>query len=86
MNNNNTVSDVCKRTVRYCRNNTTLVKHWRFNHNTEYDEVMQRQSEEEERDRHYPGTERESGALATFITDCDFIKLLYKVSISYWCW
>lgn len=34
---------------RYCGNTTDLVKHMRFNHNTEYEEVMQQQSEDEEK-------------------------------------
>lgn len=64
--------------MRYCGSITNLVKHLRFNHNTEYDEVIQRRTEEEEKkgalrarhtslsfgcDRHYSDTERECLAI-----------------------
>lgn len=48
-NSNNAVFDVCGRADRYSGNTTDLVKHMRFNHNTEYEEVMQQQSEDEEK-------------------------------------
>lgn len=49
INSNDAVCDTCNKTVRYCGNTTNLIKHLHINHKTEYDNVMTRRSEEEER-------------------------------------
>lgn len=49
INSNDAVCDTCNKTVRYCGNTTNLIKHLHINHKTEYDDVMMRRSEEEER-------------------------------------
>ena len=45
--NRNAVCDVCRKTVKYSGNTTNLIKHLRLNHNSEYDDIMKRRSEEE---------------------------------------
>ena len=49
INTNGAVCDTCNKSVRYCSNTTNLIKHLHRKHKTEYDNVMTRWSEEEER-------------------------------------
>lgn len=47
-NDNEAVCDVCSGTLRFCGDTTNCVKHLRYNHSTEHDEVMMMQQRSEE--------------------------------------
>lgn len=47
---NDAVHDVRGRTARYCGNTINLVKHLRFHHSTDYEEIMQRWCKEADKE------------------------------------
>ena len=46
-NSQDAIYDVCGKKVRSCGSTTNLVKHLRLNHNTEYEAILMRQTEED---------------------------------------